>query len=170
FHVTGVQTCALPIFTMPQLTWSAGLAYATTRNKVLDLGGAPESATIREGYPIGLVVGVKLLNPEEIAEPEIDPEYIFGSPVPTTTWTLTNTLELPYGIVIGARGEYQGGHYVGNQSIETSASRLAWPECEIRAFEYLETGRRDELTAYERLMCHPQTAAGRFPETYLATF
>ena len=150
--------------------WEAGVNISSTRNKVLDLGGAPETTSIQVGQPLPVVQHTKLFNPNEIAEPDFVTDYLFGPRWPTENISINTAVRLPRGIVLSANGEYVAGFYVVQGGIFNTAGRLAWPECEVQAYDLLAAGRRDELTAYERLMCDPARPGGSIPRTYPGDF
>jgi TonB-dependent starch-binding outer membrane protein SusC len=63
-------------------------------------------------------------------------------------------IELPYGITVSARGEYQGGHYITDGASENAQSRniASWPTC-LGARRLIAEGKQSQLTAYERQFC-----------------
>jgi hypothetical protein len=63
-----------------------------------------------------------------------------------------------------------GGHFIPNGAISSTTTRHAWPQCEVRAYEYLEADRGDELTAYETLMCDTGYPGGSYPTIYPGDF
>jgi TonB-dependent SusC/RagA subfamily outer membrane receptor len=142
----------------PWFRWDVGVSLATNHSKVLDLGGAPSfsvgnNAWIIEGHPTPVIIGTKLNNPDEIAEPDLRFNHAFGPNFPTHTIGVSTTLRLMRGIQFAARGDFNGGHYISMDGIRNTTTRAAWPECEVRAYEMLRAGQRDQLTAYERAMC-----------------
>jgi TonB-dependent SusC/RagA subfamily outer membrane receptor len=141
------------------VNWTVSASYATNHSKVLSLGEAtPVSLGNRgwllEGEPLMVIRGVKLLNPDELADPVVQEDYIFGPNSPTRMIGFSTILELPWNITLSARGEYQGGHYVSDGSSEDAASRAitTWPRC-LAGNALREAGRGDETTAKNRLLC-----------------
>jgi hypothetical protein len=98
--------------------------------------------------------GVKLLNPDEIADPQLELDHIFGPNHPTRIIGLTTSFELPGQITLSARGEYQGGHYISDGASEDAASRAitTWPRC-LAGNALRREGRGNETTARNRLLC-----------------
>lgn len=146
------------------------LSFTQQKNEIVDLGGAPETDQIRLGQPVPVVVGTKLFNPDEVAPPEFVTDHVFGPREPTRLMGISSTLRLPYQLEVNFRGEYMGGHYISVSGISNTTGRHAWPECEVRAYDYLANGRGGELTAYETLMCDTSYPGGSYPTTYKADF
>ena len=95
------------------VAWYLGVNVATNHSKVLDLGEATvlsmgNQGWLIEGEPLMVMRGTKLLNPDEIADPVVEKDHIFGPNNPTRIVGLNTSIELPYQITISARGEYQG--------------------------------------------------------------
>jgi TonB-dependent starch-binding outer membrane protein SusC len=92
-----------------------GLNLSTNDSEVVSLGGldpfgALYGSAIIEGYPVGVLQGERVVNPDEIADPIYEDDYIFGRTSPTQMHGVDVTLRLPYGVSLSARGEYQAGH------------------------------------------------------------
>lgn len=139
--------------------WQVGTNIATNRSKVLSLGEATpvslgNQGWLRAGEPLMVIVGVKLLNPDELADPQLKKDHVFGPNTPTRIIGVNTSLDLPYGITISGRGEYQGGHYMSDGSSEDAASRAitSWPRC-IAGNALRKAGRGSETTARDRLLC-----------------
>jgi TonB-dependent starch-binding outer membrane protein SusC len=141
--------------------WELGLTLATNKSEVVDLGGAPafsagQSAWIREGHPVPVLVGSKIMNPHAYEEPEFERDHEFGSTLPKYTIAPSSRLSLGRGIVLTAGGEYMGGHYISDGPSEHAAPRGIAPQC-LEAYRLLEDGRRSELTAQQRARCDVTT-------------
>src|SRR5690606_30375320 len=98
-------------------TWNFGVGVYTNRSRVEAMGGQPGISVsgggwMEVGHPLPAVRHDRLLNPDAIAEPEIEDDHIFGPNLPTHTFTVSTGFELTNGIQLSARGEYQGGHYI----------------------------------------------------------
>ncbi len=150
--------------------WDLGLSFTQQKNKILDLGDSPESNSIRLGQPFPVMVGTKLFNPDEVAPPNFVTDHVFGPREPTHIVGVNSSLRLPLGVRASFRGEFLGGHYISISGISNTTARSAWPECQVRAYEYLAAGRGNELTAYEMLMCNTRYPGGSYPITYRADF
>jgi len=91
-----------------------GVDLMTNRSKAIDLGGLEElnalQGTVMVGHPVPTIVGRRVTNPDEIADPIIEEGHIYGPMMPTHTASLTSTLRMPYGLALSATGEYRGGH------------------------------------------------------------
>ena len=148
-----------------RLTWTLGVTLATNESEVLDLGGAPEFSTgsltrVVEGLPAPTVFGSRLLNPDEVAEPEFERGFAFGPNYPTRIVNLSTVLRFPGGISLSARADYQAGAYMWNRGVHVSVSRGGAFFCEDKgnppyggAYTIVEAGRADELTALVRSRC-----------------
>lgn len=142
----------------PEFRWDLGVDISTNHSEVLDLGNAPEfgaggGGRIAVGHPVPVIRGNELRNPNEIAEPDVAQHHYFGPNLPTHTISPHTTVELPRGIIVTARGEYQGGHYIrdgaSRWALATGASHPACWDAE----PLIAQGAIDQLTARERLWC-----------------
>lgn len=139
--------------------WSLGTNIATNRSKVLSLGEATpvslgNQGWLRQGEPLMVIIGVKLLNPDEVADPVLKRDHVFGPNTPTRIIGVNTSFDLPFGINLSGRGEFQGGHYVSDGSSEDAASRAitSWPRC-LAGNALRKAGRGSETTARDRLLC-----------------
>ena len=153
-------------------TWDAGFYLGTNFSKVLDLGEAESfspgpRAIVQEGEPIIGVFGRRILNPDEIAEPEFYQDettgtrYVFGPNLPTHTIGVNMSLQMPYGIRLSARGEYMGGHYIHVDVLRNMAIRGVLPMCED-IYPVIDGPGRSQLTARERAVCDLDYAQGTY--------
>jgi TonB-dependent SusC/RagA subfamily outer membrane receptor len=157
---TGIElSSTYRVIESPKLGWTLGLNVATNRSEVLDLGNATpvslgNQGWLLEGEPLMVLRGVKLLNPDELADPVLQVDHIFGPNHPTRIVGLSSTFELPGQITLSARGEYQGGHYISDGASEDAASRAitTWPRC-LAGNELRRQGKGNETTARNRLLC-----------------
>lgn len=139
--------------------WSLGTNIATNHSKVLSLGEATavslgNQGWLTQGQPLMVIIGVKLLNPNELADPKIEKNHIFGPNTPTRIIGVNSSFDLPFGVNISGRGEFQGGHYLSDGSSEDAASRAitSWPRC-LEGNALRKAGRGAETTAQDRLRC-----------------
>ncbi|MQA92744.1 MAG: TonB-dependent receptor, partial [Gemmatimonas sp.] len=138
--------------------WDVGVNYSSNESEVVSLGGAPEFGTgggtrIAEGYPVPVVRGDRILNPDEKAPIEYEQNHFYGPNTPTTIVTPSTTITLPGQILITARGEYQEGHFVQDGATTWSALTGApLPPC-FDAYVDIDAGNLDNLTAMERAWC-----------------
>ncbi|MDZ7778914.1 MAG: TonB-dependent receptor [Gemmatimonadota bacterium] len=107
-------------------SWDIGVDLTTNKSEVIDLGGASEfdalGGWVIEGQPVPVNRGFRVTNPDEIADPEYDEQYLWGPELPTRTVNLNTSLRLPRGIVLAARGEYRGGNVIEINPISVSRS------------------------------------------------
>ena len=62
---------------------------------------------IIDGQPAPVIRGERVMNPDDLAEPIIEDDQIYGPNQPTKILGLTSTFTLPGNIRFTARGEYQ---------------------------------------------------------------
>lgn len=149
------------VFQKENFAWILGLSLSTNQSEVLDLGGASNFSLdgnhgwIVEGEPVPAIRGDRITNPNEVGEPVIEEDYVYGPNEPTHIVSLRTTFELPYNITLSARGEFQGGHYIyDGASLNTLARGVRFPTCND-AFDLLDSGQADQLTALQRSRCVP---------------
>ena len=140
------------------LEWSARVNYTASRSKTIDLGGREismgSSVYVRQGYDVPAFFGAKVINPNEIADPIVDPNAFLGPVYPTHLLGLSTTIRLRNDITLDALGEYQGGAYLGNFIGFQNAQRLVWYPC-YSVQQKLTAGgpALNDVTALERARC-----------------
>ncbi len=154
--------------------WDLGASLSTNSSEV----GLPDNVTefsvggngwIVDGQPAPVIRGEKVMNPDELAEPDIEDDQIYGPNQPTRIVGLTSTFSLPAGLRLTARGEYQGGHYVTAGVANSAVSRsVIWAGCYD---EYaiageaplaLDSPGRSQLTALQRARCDADLTDSNF--------
>ncbi len=163
------------VFRRGEVEWSVGGSLFTGQTEVVSLGGAaafqlegerPGSTGDVEGDFGWIMVGEAVpvvrtdqcvMNPDAQADPIISTngavDCIHGPNLPTRTYGVQTNLSLPYGIVLNARGEYLGGHYMYDGAAFNAVTRaVRWPGC-YNFYTLQETGRVSEATALERARC-----------------
>jgi outer membrane receptor protein involved in Fe transport len=146
------------------VTWNAGVTAAFNASKVVSLGGAPAFELNRygwiiEGQPVAVLRGRKVLNPDAVAAPQLDSAYLFGPSQPTRVIGLTSSLTFPHGIVLSARGDYQGGNYINEDASYEAISRaVQWPTCFDAYAKQSAPNDQSKWTASERSFCDPVSA------------
>ncbi|MEX2570056.1 MAG: TonB-dependent receptor [Gemmatimonadota bacterium] len=142
-----------------RLTWGVGIIGSTMTSEILELGATPSiflggSLTpgmfAREGFPLPAYWGAKLLNPNEVAAPEVEEQYI-GPMYPTRTISVSSFLNMGR-LRANARVEHQGGHYQLSHTAWRNAQRGVWPPC-FSVAEQIDAGNLSQLTAQERFEC-----------------
>jgi outer membrane receptor protein involved in Fe transport len=141
-----------------RLSFNAGVDVSLNKTKTIDLGDtAPfvlmDVAWIREGLPTPVIVGLRLRNPEELAEPDTEQGHVYGPNMPTKIIGMHSSLRFR-GIELAGRVEYQGGSYIYDEASRALFSQGVHPLCN-RAKPLLAAGKRNETTAWERLYCVP---------------
>lgn len=165
----GIEATAnLTVIDRPSFGLDIGSTAFTVHSKVLDLGGAAPFAAgggwVEEGFPVMAATGFRAKNPNDLADPDYlcDPnagdtcasnnEHVFGSQIPSFTWTQSITLRFPRGVQLSARSEYQGGAWINDGSSFNALSRsVLWPTC-ARAHRIAD---QSQWTARERMECSP---------------
>ena len=150
--------------------WGAdlGASLSTNQSEVLDLGDAPPFSVsgggwITEGEPFPAIRGRRILNPNEVAEPEFlrddngDITFdVYGPNNPTHTVSVRPRLELPYDMVLSARAEFQGGHYMTDGASSNLVSRNNVAQCQ----PFYENP--DQATALKRARCDEEIESGAY--------
>ncbi len=136
-----------------------GTSVATNYSNVVSLGGATplslgNSGWLLEGEPIAAMRGVYLLNPDELADPKVELNHIFGPNNPALIIGPNATIDLPGKIQLSARGEFQGHYYMLDGSSDAAASRSiqSWPTC-LAYNKLKKDGHPEQTRAYDRLRC-----------------
>ena len=150
------------VFRRGDLEWTLGGSVYTNHATVTSLGEAVDFSLqnfgwIMKGQPIPVIrTDFCVTNPDAKADPIISSnpqDCLYGSNVPTHTYGVQTGLDLPRGISLRARGEYQGGHYMYDGAAYNAVVRsVRWPGC-YDFYTLQETGRASEATALQRAQC-----------------
>ncbi|MBW3552294.1 MAG: TonB-dependent receptor [Gemmatimonadetes bacterium] len=138
--------------------WEIGGSLATNHSKVLSLGGAPDFSLgsfgwVVEGQPVPVIRSNCVTNPDEIAEPVIEQDCNHGPNLPTHIVGVNTLLQMPWGLTLSARGEYQGGHYMYDGAAFNAVVRsVRWPGC-FDAYNVQEREGPEAMTAMMRAQC-----------------
>jgi len=143
----------------------------TNNSEVLSLGGAAPfsggSSWIQEGYPVTLVRGVIITNPESLTDPRYqcsesravageacqNRDEPIGPQAPTRVVGVNMSLRLPKGIELSTRGEYQGGHYIYDGPSNEGVNRnIRWPTC-AEYYAFTDVGNGAQAPAQMRYNC-----------------
>ena len=155
-----------------KLTWTLGGTVALNKSKVLSLGGAPPfnvGAAIStnsnafgwaiEGQPLAVFRGRYIRNRDDIADPDIELNHIFGPSQPTRIFGVNTSLRVPFGVELFARGEYQGGHFINEDASFQALSRsVRWPTCFEAYAKQANPTDQLQWTAWERATCNSAQA------------
>ena len=149
---------------LDKLTWNVGTTIALNKNRVLSLGGAAPfnvspggngNGFAMEGQPLAVLRGRYITNANEIADPIIEQNHLFGPSQPTRIIGLTSSLRFPMGIELSARAEYQGGNYLDEDASYQALSRaVRWPTCFDAYAKQAATNDQSQWTARERATCN----------------
>ena len=148
-----------------------GTTIYTNTSEVLSLGGAPPfsggGSWIQEGYPVTLIRGVTIDNPESLTDPRyvcgdsrvaagaacVNTDVPIGPQAPTKVFGVNASLRMPYGIELSSRGEYQGGHYIYDGPTNEGVNRdIRWPTC-ADYYAFTDVGNKDQAPASMRYVC-----------------
>ena len=151
--------------------FNLGTSIYTNHSKVLSLGGAPPfsggGSWIEEGYPITLIRGVTIDNPQSLTDPKytcgdsrveaggacVNTDVPIGPQEPTRVFGFNTSLRMPKGIELSARGEYQGGHFIYDGPSNEGVNRnIRWPTC-ANYYEYTDNGNGAQAPAELRYWC-----------------
>jgi TonB-dependent starch-binding outer membrane protein SusC len=154
--------------------WSVGGSLYTSSNEVKSLGGAADfslgtDAWIMKGQPIPVIRSDNtcLTNPDQKGSggAAVVPTFssnaaadcVYGPNLPSHTYGLFTSLQLPRGIAVDLRGEYEGGHFMYDGAGFNAVQRsVRWPGC-YDFYNLQETGKIDQATALQLVRCTPST-------------
>ena len=156
FRTSGAELSLGATLERRGVSLDAGVDLSLNRTTAVDLGGTAdfildEVAWISEGRAAPVLIGPLIRNPDEIAEPDIEENHVFGPNLPTRTFGANAALHVR-GFTFSVRAEYQGGSYLLNNASRSLFGQGVHPACES-AYSLLETSGRDALTAWERAWC-----------------
>lgn len=151
----------------PRTTIDAGVDLALIRTNAVSLGGNPdfvlsESAWIREGDPTPVLIGPLIRNASDIADPDIEPNHVFGPNNPTRIVGVHSAIRLSGGSELGVRVEYQGGNYLFDNASSHLYTNGVHPLCNA-AYDNKAAGRPELLSAWERVWCNPTAVPSNGP-------
>jgi hypothetical protein len=137
---------------------------AFMETEAVDLDGlslsADNKAYIREGYSVPHYFGIKVLNPNEFADPVLSDETLPIGPVyPTRLLGFTTTVRFLDRFALDALLEHQGGHYLPNYTGYQNGRRGVWYPCygiqeKIFAAESgADPNALNDVTAFDRALC-----------------
>lgn len=146
--------------------WDLGFNVTTNNSEVLDLGEATSFSVggqsfVVEGQPAPVKRVDVVTNPDERAAPEFERDVFLGPTSPTLMLGVTTSVRMPFGITLGARGDFRGGYYWADGASAGAVSRsVRWPIC----YPYYDSPEgvgslalRDDTPAIWRARCTPST-------------
>lgn len=172
---TGVELrVSFDILRRRGLDWRGRVDYSTVHSEALDLAGQVITVQtfgrtyIKEGYPVPGIFGLKILNPNEYADPELEANAFRGNLYPTKSISLNSNMKLWDRFLIDAVGEFKMGGHMINANGYQNGRRGAWFPCyEIQAkYRSLSTDPTayDDVKAIDRARC--ALNGGRVAPTY----
>ena len=121
---------------------------------------------VKEGYPVPSYIGLKVMNPNELANPVIKPDQFLGSVYPTRTWTPGLNMRFFDRVEVDLQGEWQlGGHNLNAVGYQ-NANLQSWQPC-YEAQAAMKTAAAGDssalagFTALERARCTINTKIAR---------
>ena len=166
---SGLEASAtLTLLRRRSLEWTLGGTLFTSDSRVTSLGGAADFSignfgwimkgesipTIRTNFCI-TNADAKGAAPVISSKPE---DCVFGPNLPTHTYGVNTSLQLPGGVSVVARGEYQGGHYMYDGAAFNAVTRsVRWPGC-YDFYTLQEAGKLAEITALQQARCTPASS------------
>jgi TonB-dependent SusC/RagA subfamily outer membrane receptor len=162
------------VFQSDNFAWDLGGSYSTNSSEVGLPGEVTEFSVggngwIVDGQPAPVIRGERVMNPDELADPVIEDDQIYGPNQPTTIVGINSTFTLPAGLRLTARGEYQAGHYV-TAGVATNAigRSVVWAGCfdeyEIAGEAPISSSSPGygQLTALQRARCDADLTDSNF--------
>ena len=148
-------------------SWDVNASLAFNDSEITSLGDVPSFSIggfgwVIEGETAPVIRADCVTNPEARADPIIEQDCLHGPNQAPTIAGFGTTFGLPFGILVTARGEYQGGAYMlnGPQAAATRRS-VRWAGC-FEAYNTWETQGYAALTAEERARCDVKFYQGDF--------
>ncbi|MBW3555084.1 MAG: TonB-dependent receptor, partial [Gemmatimonadetes bacterium] len=142
------------------LEWTARFNGTWQSSEVTDLGGeeifGDNKAEFREGFPAPGFFGRVILNPNELAAPEVVRDTFIGNVYPTRLFSVGSTIQLFDRLTLDGLFEFQGGHFLPNYTGYQNARRGVWQPCfEIQraAAGVTDPAALENATARERAQC-----------------
>lgn len=140
--------------------WHAGLGVTTNRSEVRKIGNT-SSYNIEVGQPAPVIRGTLVENKREFTDPVLELDHFFGPNQPTLIVSIDTDLDLPYGLRLTARGEYQGGHYITDSASEFMVDRGSGaPACDAAykhvPFDDYPNGDLSQINALDRARCYKE--------------
>ncbi|MCY4399115.1 MAG: TonB-dependent receptor [Gemmatimonadetes bacterium] len=139
-------------------SWDVNANLAFNDSEITSLGDVPSFSIggfgwVIEGEPAPVIRADCVTNKEDRADPIIEQDCLIGPNQAPKIAGFGTTFGLPFGILVTARGEYQGGAYMlnGPQAAATRRS-VRWAGC-FEAYNTWETQGYAALTAEERARC-----------------
>jgi outer membrane receptor protein involved in Fe transport len=130
--------------------WDLGLNVSTNESEVLS-----HVQPNRVGKPISFHEERRVLNPEEIAAPRIEPiASYFGPALPTRIVSGNTSVRLPGNVIVSARGEYKGGYWGEIEPIDISRSPRS-PACWAYYANDVDVALKADIPALWRARCTP---------------
>lgn len=150
---------------------TARLGFTALHSEAGNVGGqtltifALGRTVVREGLPVPAYYGLKVTNPDEIANPVIVDNQFLGSAFATRTWTPGINVKVSR-FTLDAQGEWQlGGHNL-NATGYQNANLASWQPCydvqaKMRTAAAGDSSALGGVTALERARCTINTKIAR---------
>jgi TonB-linked SusC/RagA family outer membrane protein len=147
------------LFQRENFGWDLGGSLFTNSSEaglpeeVPEFGAGDGNGWIVNGEPVPVMKADCITNEDALADPDVELDCIIGPNAPTHIISGFTTLNLPNGITVSARGEFQGGHYIYDGAAWNAIRRsVIWPGC-YGEYTIAETQGSDALTAKQRGQC-----------------
>ncbi len=115
------------------IDWRVRSNVSLMKSDALDLQGeqvfADNKAEFREGYATPTYFGYKVMNPDAIADPNIESDQALGNVFPTQLLGFGTTLSIGNDLTLDALVEHQGNFMLPNYTGYQNARRGAWIPC-----------------------------------------
>jgi hypothetical protein len=157
---------------MPSFDLTGRLGFSKVHSEAGYVGGqvltifALGRTFVKEGLPVPSYYGLKVMNPDEHANPVIQDNQFLGSVYPTRTWTPGVNARFFNRVTFDAQGEWQLGGHTLNAVGYQNANLSAWQPC-YAAQDAMRTAAAGDssalagFTALERARCTINTKIAR---------
>ena len=152
------------------LEWRARANVSFTKTKAVDLAGqqleADNLAGIREGDPFPSYYGIRIMNPDALAEPVLVNDTLIGPVNPTRLVGLSSSFQIGQKVTVDALFEHQGGHYLPEFTGYQNARRGVWYPCydvqaKLVAERNGDAGAVSDVKAIDRAKCRMNGIAAK---------
>ncbi|HUQ48949.1 MAG TPA: TonB-dependent receptor [Gemmatimonadaceae bacterium] len=157
---------------LPSLDITGRLGFSKVHSEAGYIGGqvltifALGRTFVKEGLPVPSYYGLKVMNPNALANPIIEDGHFLGSVYPTRTWTPGINARFFNHVTFDAQGEWQIGGHTLNAVGYQNANLFAWQPC-YAAQDAMRTAAAGDstalggFTALERARCTINTKIAR---------
>jgi hypothetical protein len=143
--------------------WKGRVDYSTLKSEAVDLGGQEITVQtfgrtyIKEGYPVPGLFGLKITNPDALADPVLEQNAFVGDLYPTKNIGFNTNVRIMERILVDVVGEWKMGGHMINANGYQNGRRGAWFPCYEIQKKYRSLSSNpaayDDVTALQRARC-----------------